>query len=77
MIDTLDRAPDPQDARLRLRSTLRRIVDSIFLLVVPRGRDRLAVAQVYFQGGQKVRAYFIIHQPPKAKQKPASPAAGG
>jgi DNA invertase Pin-like site-specific DNA recombinase len=63
---TLDRAPDPEAARLRLRAVLRRIVDSIYLLVVPRGRDRLAAVQVWFAGGKKHRDYFVLHRPAKA-----------
>jgi DNA invertase Pin-like site-specific DNA recombinase len=75
LIDTVGNAPDPRDARLRLRSALRRIVDSIRLLVVPRGRDRLAVAQLIFQGRQKVRTYFIAHRPPKANAAARTPGS--
>src|SRR5262249_15404365 len=49
----LDAAPDPNDARLRLRSSLRRVVDEIWLLVVRRGRHRLCAAQIFFQGGRR------------------------
>lgn len=35
LLDTLDSAPDPDDARLRLRSALRRIVSEMWLLVAP------------------------------------------
>jgi DNA invertase Pin-like site-specific DNA recombinase len=68
LVDVLDRAPDPQDARLRLRSALRRIVDSIWLQVVTRGHDRLAAVQVRFAGGGQ-REYLIWHSPPKANGK--------
>ena len=38
-----------KEARLRLRSALRRVVSEMWLLVVPRGhRNRLAAVQVYF-----------------------------
>src|SRR5207244_3768912 len=40
------------DDCLRLRTVLRRIVSAIWLLVVPRGRDRLAFAQVWFEDGK-------------------------
>jgi DNA invertase Pin-like site-specific DNA recombinase len=43
-------ADDPGDARLRLRAALRRIVEEIWLLVVPRGRGRLCAIQVFFRG---------------------------
>jgi hypothetical protein len=65
LIGALTSAPDPQDARLRLRSALRRIVDSIFLLVVPRGRSRLALVQLYFTGKHegRRRTYLVFHRP--------------
>jgi hypothetical protein len=68
LIGALEKAADPEEARLRLRAALRRIVDSIWLLVVPRGRDRLAAVQIWFAGGQRHRDYLILHRPPKANQ---------
>jgi hypothetical protein len=62
LIGALAQAPDPEDARRRLRSALRRIIDSIYLLVVPRGLDRLAAVQVWFKGGDKHRDLMIIHR---------------
>jgi DNA invertase Pin-like site-specific DNA recombinase len=63
-------APDPQDARLRLRSKLRGIIDSIYLLVVPRGRSRLLAAQIIFRKDSghagKVRDYLVCHVPPRS-----------
>jgi len=53
---------DPE-ARLRLRALLRVIVQDIVLLVVKRGRDRLAAAQVWFAGGEH-RDYLVLHRPP-------------
>jgi DNA invertase Pin-like site-specific DNA recombinase len=66
LLDAIDRAPDKEEARLRLRAALRRIVEEIRLLVVPRGRDRLAAAQIWFAGGERHRDYLILHRPPKA-----------
>src|SRR5262249_53078363 len=54
-------APDPQHARLRLRSALGNIVAEVWLLVVRRGRDRVAAAQLWFHGGGKHRDYLILH----------------
>ena len=71
----LDKSPDPEAARVRLRVVLRRMVDSIWLLVVPQGRDRLAAVQMWFAGGEKHRDYLIFHRPPKANA--ASRTAGG
>jgi hypothetical protein len=76
LIDVLDNAPDPTDARLRLRSALRRIVGedgSIRLLVVPRGRDRLCAVQIWFAGGKRCRTYLILHRPPNANGKARTP----
>jgi DNA invertase Pin-like site-specific DNA recombinase len=66
LLTTLDDAPDPKDARLRLRAALRRVIDSIWMLVVSRGRDRLAAVQVWFAEGRRQRSYLILHRPPKA-----------
>jgi DNA invertase Pin-like site-specific DNA recombinase len=60
LIDALDRAADVDDARLRLRSALRRVVEEIRLLVVPRGRDRLAAVQVWFDDAKGKRRDYII-----------------
>lgn len=62
----LDNSPDPTDTRLRLRSVLRRMIDSIWLLVGNRGLDRLCAAQVWFKGGQKFRNYRIMYRPRRA-----------
>ncbi len=62
LLAAIDTAPDPHDARLRLRSALRRVVESIYLLVVPRGLTRLAAVQVYFTG-DGCRNYLICHRP--------------
>jgi DNA invertase Pin-like site-specific DNA recombinase len=67
ILDALNSAPDPEEARLRLQSILRRIIKQIWLLVVPGGRDRLAFVQVDFHGSnQPHREYWIFHRPPKA-----------
>src|SRR5262249_6577242 len=58
LMGILDEAPDPREARLRLRSAFRRIVESAWLLVVPRGQERLAALQIWFTGGRH-RDYLI------------------
>jgi DNA invertase Pin-like site-specific DNA recombinase len=58
---------DP-DIRLRLRSALRRMIDAVVLLVVPRGRDRLACVQIWFAGGEQHRDYVILHKVPRANR---------
>src|SRR5205814_6387939 len=64
LLEALDNAPDGDEARLKLRSVVRRVVDSIWLLVVPRGNDRLCAVQVWFAGGERCRNYVIYHQRP-------------
>jgi DNA invertase Pin-like site-specific DNA recombinase len=67
--------PDQEDRKLRLRSALRRIIDSIWILVVPRGRDRILVAQAWFADGKRCRDFIILHRPPKANA--SAKTAGG
>jgi DNA invertase Pin-like site-specific DNA recombinase len=61
VLEALEQAPDPHDARVRLRSTLRRMVSSITLLVVRRSSDKLAAAQIHFIGGSR-RDYLIWYR---------------
>ncbi len=61
IFDALQSAADPADARLRARAAIRRIVSGMWLLVVPRGRGRLAAVQVVFAGGEKRRDYLIYY----------------
>ncbi len=66
LLEVLELAPDQADARLRLRAALRRIIESIWLLVIPCGRERQCVAQIWFTGGETHRDYLITHWPAKA-----------
>jgi hypothetical protein len=63
LIDALDKAPDPADVRIRLRAAVRRIVDSIYVLTMTKGRDRLAAVQVWFAEKGKHRDYLILSRP--------------
>ncbi len=74
LADLLDTADDPEDVRLRLRAALRRVIDSVWVLVVPRGWDRLAEVQVWFTGQKGYRSYTIIHRPAKGNQNKLQPA---
>lgn len=60
--DALDEAPDEEAARLRLRSLLRRAIDSIWIAVTSRGRDRLAAVSIIFAGGTRTRYLDILHR---------------
>jgi DNA invertase Pin-like site-specific DNA recombinase len=62
LLEAIEEATDPDDARMRLRTILRRIVEGIWLLVVPTGRDRLALVQIWFKGNRRFRSYIILHR---------------
>jgi DNA invertase Pin-like site-specific DNA recombinase len=64
LLAALDKAPDANEARLRLRAVVRRIIESVWLLVVPRGLDRLCAVQIWFGGGERCRNYLVWHRPP-------------
>jgi DNA invertase Pin-like site-specific DNA recombinase len=66
LLTTLENAPDPDDARMRLRSVLQRMVSSIWVLVVPRVLDRLCAVQIWFAEEKRCRDYLIFHRPPRS-----------
>jgi DNA invertase Pin-like site-specific DNA recombinase len=66
--EALTSAPDPRDARLRLRSALRRIVEGMWLVIVPRKRNRLCAVQMVFRGTGRTRSYLIYYQAPRGNQ---------
>jgi hypothetical protein len=68
LLDIVNNAPDRDGARLRLRAALRRVVSDIWVLAVPRGRDRLCACQIRFTGGGQ-RDYLIWHRPPRSNGK--------
>jgi DNA invertase Pin-like site-specific DNA recombinase len=63
LLEALGKAPNLEEARIRLCSVLRRIALSIWCLFVARGRERLAAVQIWFAGGEKHRDYLILHRP--------------
>lgn len=70
LVDTLAAAADPHDARLRLRSALRRIVVGMRLLVVPRKQDRLAAVQFDFGGKHHRRRSYLLLYRPSSRTRP-------
>jgi DNA invertase Pin-like site-specific DNA recombinase len=72
LADALATAPDPQEARLRLRAALRRIVAEIVILIMPHGQDRLAAIQVNFVGRDRRRDYLLMYRPGSGKRRAAS-----
>jgi DNA invertase Pin-like site-specific DNA recombinase len=61
LLAAIRKAKDQTDARTRLRYALRRIVESMQMLIVPRGIDRIAVVQIHFFGGER-RDFLIYHR---------------
>jgi DNA invertase Pin-like site-specific DNA recombinase len=62
LVDLLRESPDPDAARLRLRSALQAAVDEVWMLLVRRGCVRLCAVQVFFRSGVR-RDYLIGYQP--------------
>ncbi len=69
------RKRNDKDTLLRLRSAMRRIIDTVWLLIVPRGRNRLCAVQIWFAGGKKHRDYLLLHKPPMANKKTSTPGS--
>jgi DNA invertase Pin-like site-specific DNA recombinase len=57
------------DARLKLRPVLRRVIEEIWVLIVPHGAWRSCAVQVHFTGGA-CRSYLILHRA-AANRRPA------
>jgi DNA invertase Pin-like site-specific DNA recombinase len=68
LLAALDSAPDQLDARLRLRSAIRRIVSAVWLLIVRRGEGRLCAVQIWFAGEKRRRDYLIAHRQPRGNR---------
>src|SRR5262249_8741350 len=77
-LDALAFAPDPREARLRLRAILRRLLTSVHVLLVPRGRDRLAAIQVHFvadaDNRSRPRTLLVWHRNAQGNVKFTEPA---
>jgi DNA invertase Pin-like site-specific DNA recombinase len=63
LVEVVLGAQDVEEAKLRLRAVLRRIVEKVVLLVVPRGTCRLAAVQVKYTGGE-YRDIIIVSRRP-------------
>ncbi len=62
LAELIQKADDPEAARLRLRAVLRRLIDDIRVLIVRRASWQLCAAQIFFTGGAH-RDYLIANQP--------------
>jgi DNA invertase Pin-like site-specific DNA recombinase len=76
LLETVETADDPAEAKLRLRAALRRIIESIWVLVVRRGTAQILAAQIWFAAGEKQRSYLIVNQPARANRHGLSTEGG-
>jgi DNA invertase Pin-like site-specific DNA recombinase len=62
---TQPEAPGREERRVRLRSVLRRVVDEVRILIVPRGRSRICCVQIWFRAEHagRQRSYIILNKP--------------
>jgi DNA invertase Pin-like site-specific DNA recombinase len=73
LLDAVEGAPDQDEARVRLRSALRRVAEGVWCLFLARGVVRVAAVQVWLTGGAH-RDYLIVHRPATggaAKSRPS------
>jgi DNA invertase Pin-like site-specific DNA recombinase len=66
LIGALESAPDQREARVRLRAAVARIIESVWCVVVRRGRAQLCAVQLWFKPGAVQRSYLIVHRPTHA-----------
>ena len=62
-LKSLNDVPDTDEARVRLRAALRRVVEAIYCLFASRGRERLAAVRIAFKDGGGTRRYAIRCKP--------------
>jgi DNA invertase Pin-like site-specific DNA recombinase len=72
VLRALEDASDKVDARVRLQAAIRRVVETITILIRPVGRVRHCIAQIAFVSGQ-IRTYMISYDPPKNNGVVSSP----
>ena len=62
LADLITKAADPDDARLKLRPVLRRVIKEGYVPGVKRGSYQLAAVQLFFHGEAR-RDYLLAYQP--------------
>lgn len=72
LLEMVRKVKDDPEARTRLRGAIRKIIQSVHCVFVPRGRFRLAAVQVQFVGGN-YRDYLIVHKASHANGKRRRP----
>lgn len=50
--------------RRRVKAAIRRLVESVWVLIIPRGHERLVAVQVWFAASQRRRDYLVYYRPP-------------
>ena len=75
LAEAMDEQGWSEDARIRLKAAVGRIVEEIRLLVLPavKGQDRLAAVQLRFKDSNKHRDYLIRVRPPKGNGNGSTP----
>jgi DNA invertase Pin-like site-specific DNA recombinase len=79
LAQALEAASDKEEARVRLRAALRRVIDSAYCLFTGRGVIRVAAVEVHFADDHKPgqpsgrrRCFVIFHEPPRGRRGKAS-----
>jgi DNA invertase Pin-like site-specific DNA recombinase len=63
LVDAVRGAEDPNEARLKLRVVLQRVVAEAWAFVVKRGSHQLMAVQFFFSEGGARRDYLVAYQP--------------
>jgi DNA invertase Pin-like site-specific DNA recombinase len=77
LLSALDSAADQEDARVRLRAALRRIIAAIRMVVIKGGREKIALIDVEFSGehANRSRSYTVWYRPQMANKHKRIPGA--
>jgi DNA invertase Pin-like site-specific DNA recombinase len=70
LIEILWDDPKPEEARRRMQSAIRRIVEEVWVLFVSRRRERIAVVQTFFKGVGWRRDFYVSWTPPNSGAVP-------
>ncbi len=77
LLAAVDSAADKEDARVRLRSVLRRIIAGIGMAVLTKGRERIALVDIEFTGEHenRYRSYTVWYRPTTGNANSKRPGA--
>jgi DNA invertase Pin-like site-specific DNA recombinase len=76
LIDLLSKTPAEKkpELRQRLKARIRQFIASMWVVTVPKGRNRLIALQIWFNDGMRCRDYLILHKPPSRRKQNQSSA---